>query len=63
MLAGYRDAYEGIKNDWRRIKYLHNKILKFVSANLAQKYGITVNDTLPAYLLGKMTTVYDDELH
>jgi hypothetical protein len=27
--------------------------LKFVGMNLAKKYGITINDTIPAYLLGK----------
>jgi len=54
MLSGYSDGYNKINNEWNRINYLHRKVLRFVSMNLAKKYGITINDTIPAYLLGKM---------
>jgi hypothetical protein len=53
MLSGYTDGYDKINNEWNRINYLHRKVLKFVGMNLAKKYGITINDTIPAYLLGK----------
>lgn len=58
MLAGYSDAYEKIRNEWSNINKLHKKILKFIGTNLSKKYGITVNETLPVHLLGKMIIVY-----
>lgn len=54
MLSGYHDGYIKIYNEWNRINNLHKKIVKFISSNLAQKYELTENDTIPAYLLGKM---------
>ncbi|XP_032684214.1 angiotensin-converting enzyme 2-like isoform X2 [Odontomachus brunneus] len=54
MLAGYPDAYEKIRNEWSQFNTLHKKILKFIGTNLSKKYGITVNDTLPVYLLGSL---------
>lgn len=63
MLAGYPDAYEKINNEWSQINSLHKKIVKFIGTNLSKKYGITVNDTLPVHLLGKMAILYDDELN
>jgi len=54
MLSGYPDGYERISNEWNRIHHLHRKISKFVSVNLAKKYGITINDTLPVHLLGSL---------
>ncbi|KAH0950931.1 hypothetical protein HN011_003249 [Eciton burchellii] len=54
MLSGYTDGYDKINNEWNRINYLHRKVLKFVGMNLAKKYGITINDTIPAYLLGSL---------
>lgn len=53
MLSGYSDGYDKINNEWSRINNLYKKIVKFISMNLAQKYEFAVNDTLPAYLLGK----------
>lgn len=55
MLSGYSGGYDKINSEWSRINNLHKKIIKFISTNLAQKYVITTNDTLPAYLLGKIT--------
>lgn len=55
MLSGYSDGYDKINSEWSRINYLHKKIVKFISRNLVRKYDIIVNDTLPAYLLGKIT--------
>ena len=52
MLSGYYDGYNKIHNEWSRINNLHKKIVKFINSNLAQKHEFTVNDTLPAYLLG-----------
>jgi len=54
MLSGYPDGYDRISNEWNRINHLHRKISKFVSENLAKKYGITINDTLPVHLLGSL---------
>lgn len=61
MLSGYPNGYEKINSEWSRINNLHKKIVKFISANIAQKYEMTANDTL-SYLLGK-TIVCDDKLH
>lgn len=58
MLSGYSGGYDKIKSEWSRINNLYKKIRKFISTNLAQKYDVTINDTLPAYLLGKIATVY-----
>lgn len=55
MLSGYSDGYDKVNSEWSRINYLHKKIVKFISTNLARKYDIIMNDTLPAYLLGKIT--------
>lgn len=63
MLSGYYDGYNKIYNEWSRINNLHKKIVKFINSNLAQKHEFTVNDTLPAYLLGKITIIYDNELN
>lgn len=54
MLSGSSDGYDKINSEWSRINNLHKKIVKFIGANLARKYNITMNDTLPAYLLGKI---------
>ncbi|XP_014475426.1 PREDICTED: angiotensin-converting enzyme-like [Dinoponera quadriceps] len=54
MLAGYPDAYEKIRSEWSRIDIFHKKILKFIGTNLSKKYGITINDTIPAHLLGSL---------
>lgn len=54
MLSGYSHAYDKINNEWNRINTVYKTIVKFIGANLAQKYKITVNDTVPAYLLGKI---------
>lgn len=53
LLAGYSNGYNEIKYKWNRIADLHKKILKFAIANLSQKNKITINDTLPSFLLGK----------
>ena len=58
MLSGYSGGYDKINSEWSRINNLHKKIVKFVGTNLARKYNVTINDTLPAYLLGKLTIVY-----
>lgn len=63
MLSGYSDGYDKVSNEWSRINNLHKKILKFISTNLAQKHEFVVNDTLPAYLLGKITIICDNELN
>ncbi|XP_029161512.1 angiotensin-converting enzyme-like [Nylanderia fulva] len=52
MLSGHHDGYNKINNEWSRINNLYKKIVKFISSNLAQKYEFTINDTIPAYLLG-----------
>lgn len=57
MLSGYSDGYERIISEWSRIDYLHKKIFKFISTNLYRKYGIAVNDAIPAHLLGKTTVI------
>lgn len=62
MLSGYSDGYDKVNNEWSRINNLYKKILKFISTNLAQKHEFVVNDTLPAYLLGKIIIIYDNEL-
>ncbi|XP_011340921.1 angiotensin-converting enzyme 2 [Ooceraea biroi] len=54
MLTGYPDGYDRINSEWSRINNLHKKVLKFVSTNLAKKYGITINQTIPAHLLGSL---------
>ncbi|XP_077255351.1 angiotensin-converting enzyme isoform X2 [Temnothorax americanus] len=54
MLSGYSDGYDKIHGEWSRIDNLHKKIVKFIGANLARKYDIAINDTLPAYLLGSL---------
>lgn len=54
MLSGYSGGYDKINSEWSRINNLHKKIVKFISTNLVQKYDIAINDTLPAYLLGKI---------
>lgn len=56
MLSGYRDGYDKINSEWNRINNLYKKVIKFINANLARKYEITMNDTLP-YLLGKTKIV------
>nr|XP_012222251.1 PREDICTED: angiotensin-converting enzyme-like isoform X2 [Linepithema humile] len=53
LLSGHPNGYDKINSEWSRINSLHKKIVKFISANLAQKYKITANDTLP-YLLGNL---------
>lgn len=64
VLSGYSDGYDKIHNEWSRINNLYKKVIKFIDMNFAQKYEFTVNDTLPAYLLGKMTIIYDEfDLH
>lgn len=57
MLSGYSGGYEKINSEWSRINNLHKKIVKFISTNLARKYDIIINDTLPAYLLGKISII------
>lgn len=52
VLSGYSDGYDKIHNEWSRINNLYKKVIKFIDMNFAQKYEFTVNDTLPAYLLG-----------
>lgn len=54
LLAGYSNGYNEIKYKWNRIADLHKKILKFAIANLSQKNKITINDTLPSFLLGTL---------
>ncbi|XP_012521401.1 angiotensin-converting enzyme 2 [Monomorium pharaonis] len=54
MLSGHPDGYDKINSEWSRINNLHKKIVKFIGTNLARKYNITINDTLPAYLLGSL---------
>ncbi|CAL7934213.1 unnamed protein product [Xylocopa violacea] len=54
LLTGYSGGYEKIKYEWSRIANLHKKVLKFVIVNLSQKYDITINDTIAAYLLGTL---------
>ncbi|XP_020295000.1 angiotensin-converting enzyme-like isoform X2 [Pseudomyrmex gracilis] len=54
MLSGYPNAYEKINSEWSRINTVYKTIVKFIGANLAQKYKIIVNDTVPAYLLGSL---------
>jgi len=55
MLSGYSGGYDKINSEWSRINNLHKKIVKFIGKNLARKYDISINDTIPAYLLGKIT--------
>lgn len=55
LLSGYNDGYNKIKYEWSKIANLHKKVLTFVINNLSHKYKITMNDTIPAYLLGKLT--------
>ncbi|KAG5326635.1 ACE enzyme, partial [Pseudoatta argentina] len=54
MLSGYSGGYDKINSEWSRINNLHKKIVKFVGTNLARKYNVTINDTLPAYLLDSL---------
>ncbi|XP_076766424.1 angiotensin-converting enzyme [Xylocopa sonorina] len=54
LLSGYSNGYSNIKYEWSKIANLHKKVLKFVIVNLSQKYGITINDTIAAYLLGSL---------
>jgi len=54
MLSGYPDGYDRISNEWNRINHLYKKISKFVGVNLAKRYKINVNDTLPGHLLGSL---------
>ncbi|XP_011703088.1 PREDICTED: angiotensin-converting enzyme 2-like [Wasmannia auropunctata] len=54
MLSGYSGGYDKINGEWSRINNLYKKIVKFIGSNLARKYNITINDTLPAYLLGSL---------
>ncbi|XP_018307844.1 angiotensin-converting enzyme [Mycetomoellerius zeteki] len=54
MLSGYSGGYDKINSEWSRINNLHKKIVKFISTNLARKYNVTINDTLPAYLLDSL---------
>ncbi|XP_011864339.1 PREDICTED: angiotensin-converting enzyme-like isoform X2 [Vollenhovia emeryi] len=54
MLSGYSGGYDKINSEWSRINNLYGKIVKFIGTNLARKYDITINDTLPAYLLGSL---------
>ncbi|XP_018358585.1 PREDICTED: angiotensin-converting enzyme-like [Trachymyrmex cornetzi] len=54
MLSGYSDGYDKINSEWSRINNLHKKIVKYVGTNLARKYNVTMNDTLPAYLLDSL---------
>ncbi|XP_025987532.2 angiotensin-converting enzyme 2 isoform X2 [Solenopsis invicta] len=54
MLSGYSDGYDKMNSEWSRINNLYKKIVKFIGTNLAQKYNITINDTIPAYLLGSL---------
>ncbi|XP_011646803.1 angiotensin-converting enzyme-like isoform X2 [Pogonomyrmex barbatus] len=54
MLSGYPGGYDVINSEWSRINTLHKKIVKFIGTNLARKYDITINDTIPAYLLGSL---------
>ncbi|XP_043265604.1 angiotensin-converting enzyme-like [Colletes gigas] len=54
LLSGYSDGYNKIKYQWRKIENLHKKVLKFIGNNLSQKYNITINDTIPAHLLGSL---------
>jgi len=63
MLSGYSGGYDKINNEWNRINNLHKKIVKFVGTNLARKYNVIINDTLPAYLLGKLTIVRKNSKH
>lgn len=53
LLSGYSDGYDKIGYKWNRIIDLHKKILKFAITTLTKKYNINMNDTIPAYLLGK----------
>lgn len=57
MLSGYSGGYDKITSEWSRINNLYKKIVKFIGRNLARKYNISINDTLPAYLLGKITII------
>ncbi|KOC69979.1 Angiotensin-converting enzyme [Habropoda laboriosa] len=54
FLSGYSEGYDKIKYEWSRLASLHKKILKFAINNLSQKYKITMNNTIPAYLLGSL---------
>ncbi|XP_012062567.1 PREDICTED: angiotensin-converting enzyme 2-like [Atta cephalotes] len=54
MLSGYSGGYDKINNEWNRINNLHKKIVKFVGTNLARKYNVIINDTLPAYLFDSL---------
>lgn len=54
LLSAYTDGYDLIKSEWNRIVGLHRKILKYVITVLSQKYKISMNDTISAYLLGSL---------
>ena len=55
LLSGYNNGYNKIKYEWSKISNLHEKIFKFVKTNLSHKYEVAINDTIPGYLLGKLT--------
>ncbi|XP_076629285.1 angiotensin-converting enzyme [Colletes latitarsis] len=54
LLSGYSDGYNKIKYEWSKIENLHKKVLKFIGNNLSHKYNITMNETIPAHLLGSL---------
>nr|XP_031845275.1 angiotensin-converting enzyme-like isoform X1 [Nomia melanderi] len=54
LLSGFPDGYNKIKYEWNKIADLHKKLLKHVMNNFSHKYHITMNETVPAYLLGSL---------
>lgn len=54
LLSGYNKGYNEITSEWSKISNLHKKVVKFVNAHLSRKYNITIHETVPAYLLGKL---------
>lgn len=55
LLSGFPGGYNKIKYEWNTIANLHKKLLKHIMNNFSYKYHITMNETVPAYLLGILT--------
>ncbi|KAG7213428.1 hypothetical protein KM043_002712 [Ampulex compressa] len=53
-LSGCTDGYTNIAYQWSNIVSLHNKIVQFALTSLSYKYGSTINETIPAYMLGSL---------
>ncbi|XP_053978934.1 angiotensin-converting enzyme-like [Hylaeus volcanicus] len=54
LLSGFSDGYEKINYEWSKVANLHKKVVQFVKNSLSHKYNVTMDDTIPAYLLGSL---------